>query len=73
MAGHELMSLRCEVNNNYFCWESYISLLPILINVVVIVKATMTVIIIIICAACRGPGFGCRSAEEPWLGRPLVG
>lgn len=64
MTGHELVSLRYEVNSYYCCWESCISLSPTLVTLVVKVKTTVTMIIIIICGACCGSGFG-SSTENP--------
>ena len=45
MAGHDLVSLRCEVNSYYCCWEYCISLSPTVITMIVIVETTMIVLI----------------------------
>ena len=48
MAGHDLVSLRCEVNSYYCCWESCISLSPTVITMIVIVETTMIVLILLL-------------------------
>lgn len=45
MAGRDSVSLRCEVNNYYCCWESCISLSPTVITMVGIVETTMIMLI----------------------------
>lgn len=45
MAGHDLVSLRCEVTNYYCCWESCISLSPTVITIVIIVETAMIMLI----------------------------